>query len=833
MSAENLDNKQINESAQESQENLTEQTLNDPEAARDTAESISNSWDLDNLTDKEISNVNAAKELIKQKNPNLNTDNREDYQIINQAKKIQKEMQALRRFENKKQNFEVKDSNNTILHSFSYREENWEIIATINGSQEVHYKKSFSTWNETFDNKLDPKLKNYLDAITYSETLYELSNFLGYSNIFKENYWEESDFSKVSLEMRAKAQDLRWKVSINNYFDNPNNATNFINTFKDFSPEQLNTNGFIELKCLIASTLRGSKDYTFSYRDFTFPDKLNIDHWSIITTNEVPSCNAKITEIDNNWIHLKNSVTWQETVFNTDTFTKAKNAKVEKETQRDYIKNKRKEIMKRLEIDENTDITREDRDKIRDELLFEWFTKDKKIFDIFYNEVLESNARWFGSSIDWEDISWLLKRFNIQENISWRWSMSAWNINWKGSIKVDFWNTQIYLAFWEQPTITHKKVTQEQINETINEEEKSINYKRALNIIETSKNSWKIDLSLLNLTSKEVGNLFAESNLKDINNLEIDLSWNRISTIPKILFQNEWIKSLDLSRNLITEISTDIFEEFDKNKCNLKDLSLDWNNINQIPEELFRNVYKLQSFSISNKNLTKIPDSIWNLSGLQKLNISNTWIESIPNSIINCKNLEKFYADFCKLNNLPEWLWELTNLKFLDLSDNNLTSIPDLSKLINLEHLDISYNKNLQTIPEVSYNKLETLDITWCNNTIPPIEQFKNNINKLYTNVSIWAKEYNDSWIDTWEEIKEWYFSWPDNNEKLSWNPNEFFDDNEEYIQLRLTADSLDSWLWKAKQTLWIEDKTPIFYTERKRSDWTISIHIFTKKDKK
>lgn len=841
MPADNLENRQNNESIQESWEDIAEQELKNPESAKKTAESINASWDLNTLTDKEIKDTNTAKNLIKQKRPDLNIDWRKDYQIINQAKRIQKEMQALRRFENKKQNFEVKDNDSeSVLKSFSYREQNWEIIATINGSQEVHYKMKFTTWNEVFDNKLDPQLKNYLDAITYSKSLYELSFFLDNASIFWIEWrvarWEKSQYEKTILEMRAKAHDLRDKFPITWFFDNPNNVSNFIGTFKGFSPNELNSQWFFDLKKLISEALTDSKDFTFSsYRDFDDSEKLSVS-WkekSIKFMDRVPTCNMEIVKVDDNWLHLKNTETWRETVFNADTFKKAKNAKIERENQRDYIKTKEKEVKKRLSISENTEITWEDRRRIETEMLFDGITNDKKIFDLLYNNVAESNARWFSGSIDWEDILWLLKKFSINENINWRWYMSVWNINWKQAIKFDFWNTQIYLWFWEQPKITHKKVTQEEINTKINEEEKSPNYKRALNIIETSKYSWKINLAHLNLTSREVWNLFTEADLKDIHDLEIDLSWNRISTIPSMLLQKEWIKSLDLNSNLITEIPSDTFKEFNRNKCNLEDLSLNWNNINQIPEELFINVNKLKNFWISSKEITKIPDSIWDLTDLQNLNISNTWIETIPDSIVNCKNLETFYADYCKLNRLPNWFGELTKLKSLDLSSNNLSTILDLSKLTNLKHLDISYNKELKSIPEISYDKLETLRITWCDNTIPSIEEFKNNANKLYPDVEIYSEKYKGWRIDTWENIKERYFSWPDNGKKLSWNPNEFFDDRGQYEQIQLIAESLDSGLSKAKQDLWIHENTPVFYAERKRSDWTVSIHVFVKKEEK
>jgi hypothetical protein len=50
-------------------------------------------------------------------------------------------------------------------------------------------------------------------------------------------------------------------------------------------------------------------------------------------------------------------------------------------------------VKKKMGINENTEITWEDRNRIQTEILFDGFTKDKKIFGILYNNVAESNAR--------------------------------------------------------------------------------------------------------------------------------------------------------------------------------------------------------------------------------------------------------------------------------------------------------------------------------------------------------------------------------------------------------------------------------------------------------
>lgn len=833
MPTENLDNRQLNESTQESQENLTEQTLNNPESAKKTAESVKNSWDLDNLADKEISDVNTAKKLIKQKKPNLKFDGRKDYEIINQAKRIQKEAQNLRRFENRKGTIEARSDNpESIVQTFLYREEGNKIIININGS-EVIYKKEFTTWNTSLDNKLDPKLKWYLDNMVYGKSLRMLQFALS-SNI---TYWKENEYGQIASEIEAKCNDLLWKTNIRSFFDNPNNLPKFINVFKTLSEAELqhlnSTPESVELRKLMADALIAWNDYTFSYNDFDDGVSVSIDHIekAVSLGNKQPSCNMEIIKVDNEWIHLRNTLTNSKTIFNENTFNKAKKVEEENKKNQNYIENKYKEIKQKLNIGDDMSITFDDSRNIETEMMFDAFRNDKDLFDIFCKRVIDCKYKWYRNDIGWSAVASLLKKFDINEEIYWRWYLDICNIDGKQVVKADFWDKQIYFWFGETPKITHEKITQQEINEKITEQEESQNYKRALNIVETSKYSWKVNLSQLNLNSKEVWNLFEQANLDNINNLEIDLSWNKITTVPKVLFQKKWIKSLDLNDNLITEISGDIFINFDKNKCSLESLHLESNNVDKIPQELFKKINKLKNFAVSNKRITEIPDSIWELTNLQCLNIAGTWITTIPNSISNCKSLEMLYTNNCNITELPKEIWNLTELKKIDLSFNNLSVIPDLSSLTNLEDLYISYNKNLKSIPEVSRDKLKLIETVWCNWTI---NAYANNMKKLYPSMDVISERNNSPWIDSWEKIKEMYFSWPDKSETLSWNPNDFFNDNDQYQKIWLNDESsIESWLSKAREELNINDKNiPIFYITKKRSDWTVSILVFTKKEK-
>ena len=148
--------------------------------------------------------------------------------------------------------------------------------------------------------------------------------------------------------------------------------------------------------------------------------------------------------------------------------------------------------------------------------------------------------------------------------------------------------------------------------------------------------------------------------------------------------------------------------------------------------------------------------------------------------------------------------------------------------------MDLYYNE-IDSIPELSFENLKSIDLVWCDKITSQVQEFKKNINKNYPDIIINTEEtVKNTQIDTWESIKETYFSWNHKGETLSWNPNEFFNDNEQYEQRWLVSESTNSGLSKAKKELKIEDKwDSIFYSERKRSDWTVSVHVFVRKEKK
>jgi len=133
------------------------------------------------------------------------------------------------------------------------------------------------------------------------------------------------------------------------------------------------------------------------------------------------------------------------------------------------------------------------------------------------------------------------------------------------------------------------------------------------------------------------------------------------------------------------------------------------------------------------KNLTEIPDSVFELVNLIWLNLSCNKLTQIPIEINKLVNLNVLYLGYNELTEIND-VSSLVKLEVLDLYHNKLMEIPDLSKLVNLKYLDLEHNK-MSSIPWklCEMMKLEYVDL--CNNCIvddDSVKIFKDLRSKYY-----------------------------------------------------------------------------------------------------
>jgi len=138
---------------------------------------------------------------------------------------------------------------------------------------------------------------------------------------------------------------------------------------------------------------------------------------------------------------------------------------------------------------------------------------------------------------------------------------------------------------------------------------------------------------------------------------DFENSWNCISVIGSWLTENfeEWLG---------------IFGGFE----NLKELTvldLSMFNDSQIPDNL-ELLQKLEFLDLGNKNITKLPHSVLELSSLTTLFIEDSGISSLPDTLDKLTNLEFISLHCSEINSLPKSILNLEKLETVILQETNI-----------------------------------------------------------------------------------------------------------------------------------------------------------------
>lgn len=143
---------------------------------------------------------------------------------------------------------------------------------------------------------------------------------------------------------------------------------------------------------------------------------------------------------------------------------------------------------------------------------------------------------------------------------------------------------------------------------------------------------------------------------------------------------------------------------------------------------------KTGTLNISNKGLHELPKSIENLTNLRQINASKNKLNNQAIAILSkLPNLQKIDLSHNQISDFS-LLFQLQKLKSLDISHNNIIRLPQVGMGKNLTKVDMSFNKvtslqqdNLTTINQNNENSnnffegLNNLDLS--NNSISSIPE--------------------------------------------------------------------------------------------------------------
>ncbi|KAJ8916973.1 hypothetical protein NQ315_008373 [Exocentrus adspersus] len=264
-----------------------------------------------------------------------------------------------------------------------------------------------------------------------------------------------------------------------------------------------------------------------------------------------------------------------------------------------------------------------------------------------------------------------------------------------------------------------------------------------------------IHLKLSHALSYSVSNMPVDSIKVLLNLEELDLSHNKIKTMPDTSFHFlRRLKILELQDNIIEIVHKGTFQG--DIHYNLEQIYLSFNNIRQINQHTFVNLPRLEQLHLDDNTIESLERrSFMNLENIKRLNLKGNKIATISyEAFQNLPELEDLDISYNKLKSFDFSMFDQvgtlsifrvnashnslkklfvnaslnyesgagvgrihSNIKILDLSHNNISSVSKYFFMpveLSLSHLYLSHNNILNATREVFGNlrHLQWLDVS-------------------------------------------------------------------------------------------------------------------------
>jgi len=143
------------------------------------------------------------------------------------------------------------------------------------------------------------------------------------------------------------------------------------------------------------------------------------------------------------------------------------------------------------------------------------------------------------------------------------------------------------------------------------------------------------------------------------------------------------------------------------------------------------NLSHLITLDLKYSSLERLPDTICNLKLLKNLDLKGGKITILPDCINGCESLESIELTFNNLTSLPKTIGGLKSLKILGLHRNTLKSLPEtLGDLGSLENLNVGSNQ-LTSLPESIGNLVNLVNLNVSSNQLTSLPESIGNLMNL------------------------------------------------------------------------------------------------------
>ena len=161
---------------------------------------------------------------------------------------------------------------------------------------------------------------------------------------------------------------------------------------------------------------------------------------------------------------------------------------------------------------------------------------------------------------------------------------------------------------------------------------------------------------------------FASTTIAQLSQKDLDTCYIFNGLEEALKADPEGVRILKIQKHKLKEFPKAILQF-----KNLQHLDLSKNKIETVPAEI-SNLTKLEYLSIGKNNLNEFPEGIVELANLKKLILNQNLIPTIPFLIKNLQKLEYLDMYSNDIGNIPESLSELKNLKEADFRVIQFTS---------------------------------------------------------------------------------------------------------------------------------------------------------------
>lgn len=167
-----------------------------------------------------------------------------------------------------------------------------------------------------------------------------------------------------------------------------------------------------------------------------------------------------------------------------------------------------------------------------------------------------------------------------------------------------------------------------------------------------------------------------------------------ISHIPADIWKLQKLEYLDLSENRIQSLPPELAE-----LPALKTLTLSHNSLHIDSLAIFARMPRLESLDLSANDLEELPREFSGLTGLREFTVVNrnaegafvgTQLKKFPAVLCTLRNLESLSLDGHSFKKIPKGIGNLYKLTYLSLYGNAFLVLPDeITRLSELEYLNI------------------------------------------------------------------------------------------------------------------------------------------------